>query len=80
MTGQRRTKELQRVCEGSYQASSTIESVGAALQSQMERVHATSSILHRVCEEFPQHQGALRRLSLALAARTQSLEQETPGE
>ncbi|XP_044044651.1 coiled-coil domain-containing protein 40 [Siniperca chuatsi] len=73
---QSRTKKLQGVCDGSYQALSTSESVGAALQSQMERVHTASTILHHVCEEFPQHQGALRRLSLALAARTQALEPE----
>ncbi|XP_071361508.1 coiled-coil domain-containing protein 40 [Trachinotus anak] len=73
---QSRTKKLQGVCEGSYQALSTSESVGAALQSQMERVHSTTTILHRVCEEFPQHQGALRRLSLALAARTQAPDQQ----
>ncbi|XP_029295682.1 coiled-coil domain-containing protein 40, partial [Cottoperca gobio] len=75
---QSRTKKLQGVCEGSYQASSTSESVGAALQSQMERVHAASTILHRVCEEFPQHQGALRRLSLALVARTQAARSQAP--
>ncbi|XP_051240947.1 coiled-coil domain-containing protein 40 [Dicentrarchus labrax] len=73
VTLQNRTKKLQGVHEGSYKASSTSESVDAALQSQKERVHAASSILHRVCEEFPQHQGALRRLSLALAAHTQAL-------
>ncbi|XP_070832310.1 coiled-coil domain-containing protein 40 isoform X1 [Chaetodon trifascialis] len=71
---QSQTKKLQGVCEGSYQASSTSESVGVALQSLMERVHAASTILHRVCEEFPQHQGALRRVSLALAARTQTMD------
>nr|XP_046258864.1 coiled-coil domain-containing protein 40 isoform X2 [Scatophagus argus] len=71
---QSQTKRLQGVREGSYQASSTSESVGAALQCQMEHMHATSTILHHVCEEFPQHQGALRRLSLALAARPQALE------
>ncbi|XP_070710661.1 coiled-coil domain-containing protein 40 [Pempheris klunzingeri] len=74
---QNRTKKLQGVCEGSYQALSTSESVGAALQSQMERVHTVSTILHHVCEEFPQHQGALRRLSMALAAHTQAPEQVT---
>ncbi|GAA6228588.1 coiled-coil domain-containing protein 40 isoform X2 [Lates japonicus] len=73
---QSRTKKLQGVCEGSYKASSTSESVGTTLQSQTERVHTTSTILHRVCEEFPQHQGALRRLSLALAARAQVLDKE----
>ena len=65
-------KKLQGVCEGSYRASATSESVAAALQSQMERVRAAGIILQRVCEEFPQHQGALRRLALALAARTQT--------
>ncbi|XP_010732432.3 coiled-coil domain-containing protein 40 [Larimichthys crocea] len=69
---QSRTKKLQGVCEGSYQTSSTSESIGGFLQSQMERVHAASTILHRVCEEFPQHQGALRRLSRTLAAWTQT--------
>ncbi|XP_035515431.1 coiled-coil domain-containing protein 40 [Morone saxatilis] len=73
VTLQNRTKKLQGVREGSYKASSTSESVDAALQSQKERVHAASSILHCVCEEFPEHQGALRRLSLALAAHTQAL-------
>ncbi|KAL3067510.1 hypothetical protein OYC64_017271 [Pagothenia borchgrevinki] len=69
---QSRMKKLQGVCEGSYRASATSESVAAALQSQMERVHAAGIILQRVCEEFPQHQGALRKLALALAARTQT--------
>ncbi|KAJ4944290.1 hypothetical protein JOQ06_012834 [Pogonophryne albipinna] len=69
---QSRMKKLQGVCEGSYRASATSESVAAALQSQMERVRATGTILQRVCEEFPQHQGVLRRLALALAARTQT--------
>ncbi|KAI3352756.1 hypothetical protein L3Q82_019334 [Scortum barcoo] len=73
---QGRTKKLQGVCEGSYRALTTSESVGAALQSQMERVNTARAILHRVCEEFPQHQGALRRVSLRLAARTQALEPE----
>ncbi|XP_031722936.1 coiled-coil domain-containing protein 40 [Anarrhichthys ocellatus] len=68
---QGRAKKLQGVCEGSYKASSTSESVVAALQSQMERVHAVNTIVHRVCEEFPQHQRALHRLSQALEARTQ---------
>ncbi|XP_034744686.1 coiled-coil domain-containing protein 40 [Etheostoma cragini] len=76
VTLQSRTKKLQGVCEGSYQALSTSESVEAALQSHTERVHTTSTILHRVCEEFPEHQGALHRLSLALATHTQSLEQK----
>lgn len=62
------------MCEGSYRALSTPEAVGAALQGQAERVHAVGAILHRICEELPQHQGALRRPSRALAA--QAAEQE----
>ncbi|KAG7233167.1 hypothetical protein INR49_007406 [Caranx melampygus] len=73
---QSRAKKLQGVCEGNYQALSTRESVETALQSQMERVHSIDTILHHVCEEFPQHQGALRKLSLAIAARTQTLDQQ----
>uniref|UniRef100_A0A3P8PNH1 Coiled-coil domain containing 40 n=1 Tax=Astatotilapia calliptera TaxID=8154 RepID=A0A3P8PNH1_ASTCA len=64
---QSRAKRLRTVCEGSYRALSTPESVEAALQRQTDRLHAISTILHRVCEEFPQHQGALRRLSRALS-------------
>ncbi|KAF7668611.1 hypothetical protein LDENG_00001110 [Lucifuga dentata] len=73
---QNRIKQLQMVREGRYQALSTSGSVETSLQSQKERVHAISTILHRVCEEFPQHQGVLRKLLLNLAARIQALEQE----
>lgn len=76
MALQNRLKQLQMVREGRYHALSSSESVEAGLQSQKERAHAVSTILHRVCEEFPQHQGALRRLLLNLAARIQALEQE----
>ncbi|KAK2815627.1 hypothetical protein Q5P01_026094 [Channa striata] len=73
---QSQNKMLQEVCNGSYKALSSSESVDASLQSEMERVHAISTILHRVCEEFPQHQESLRRVSLTLAARTKALDQE----
>uniref|UniRef100_A0A3Q3GDB2 Coiled-coil domain 40 molecular ruler complex subunit n=1 Tax=Labrus bergylta TaxID=56723 RepID=A0A3Q3GDB2_9LABR len=76
VTLQSRTKKLQGLSVGGYQALSTSESIDVATQSKMERMHTTSAILHRVCQEFPQHQGALHRLLLALAARTQVLEQE----
>ncbi|KAM4612412.1 coiled-coil domain-containing protein 40 [Polymixia lowei] len=74
---QTRAKQLQAVREGRYTPQSTSETVEATLQRHGERVHTVSTILHRVCEESPQHQGALRGLWLALAARTQTLEQET---
>ncbi|XP_052383473.1 uncharacterized protein LOC127932288 isoform X2 [Oncorhynchus keta] len=63
---QGRAKQLQAVHEGRYSALSTGEALEPALQE--ERLHAVATILHRVQQEFPQHQGALRRLSLALAA------------
>ncbi|XP_035602715.1 coiled-coil domain-containing protein 40 isoform X1 [Oncorhynchus keta] len=71
-------KQLQAVREGRYSALSTSEALEPALQRQEERLHAVTTILHRVQQEFPQHQGALRRLSLALAARLQTpIGQET---
>ncbi|XP_008315900.1 coiled-coil domain-containing protein 40 isoform X2 [Cynoglossus semilaevis] len=73
---QSRVKRLQAVHDGSYQALSTRESVEASVQCQREQMQATKTILHRVGQEFPHHQGALRRLSLALAAQTQTLDQE----
>ncbi|XP_072240038.1 coiled-coil domain-containing protein 40 [Leuresthes tenuis] len=81
ITLQNRKKRLQGVCEGSYKASSTSETLGAALQSQTERLQAISAILHQTCEEFPQHQWALSRVSQALAARAKTpQEKETSGE
>ncbi|KAM3864676.1 coiled-coil domain-containing protein 40 [Diretmus argenteus] len=74
---QSRSKQLQAVHEGRYTALSTSEDVKDGLQRQKERVHTVSTILHRVCDEFPQHQGALRKLSLSLAARMETLEQGT---
>ncbi|XP_029999610.1 coiled-coil domain-containing protein 40 [Sphaeramia orbicularis] len=72
---QSRAKKLQAVREGSYRASaSSDESVGAALQNQTERMNAVSTVLHRVCEEFPQHQGALHRPLVALQAHMQEPE------
>ncbi|XP_055762960.1 coiled-coil domain-containing protein 40 [Salvelinus fontinalis] len=75
---QGRAKQLQAVREGRYSALSTSEALEPALQRQEERLHAVTTILHCVQQEFPQHQGALRRLSLALAARLQTpIGQET---
>ncbi|CAL8333570.1 unnamed protein product [Lota lota] len=69
---QGRAKLLQALREGRYAPLSTSEGVDEALRRQRQRVHAVSAILHRLCQEFPQHQGALRALTRSLAARTQS--------
>ncbi|XP_041641534.1 coiled-coil domain-containing protein 40 [Cheilinus undulatus] len=73
---QGRAKKLQQVKEGTFRAVSRPESIDAPLQRGMERVHAVNTIVHRVCQESPQHQGALRRLSLSLAANIPLLEKE----
>uniref|UniRef100_A0A8C6SDG8 Coiled-coil domain containing 40 n=1 Tax=Neogobius melanostomus TaxID=47308 RepID=A0A8C6SDG8_9GOBI len=69
-------KKLKSVLDNSYKPLSNSASIEAALQTQMERVHTVSTILHRVCQDFPQHQGALRKLTLALAAHSQEREPE----
>ncbi|XP_030208235.1 LOW QUALITY PROTEIN: coiled-coil domain-containing protein 40 [Gadus morhua] len=69
---QGRAKLLQAVRDGRYTPLSTPEAVDEALRRQWERVHAVSAILHRVCQESPQNQGALRALTRSLAARVQA--------
>ncbi|XP_041838285.1 coiled-coil domain-containing protein 40 [Melanotaenia boesemani] len=70
ITLQDRNKRLQGVHEGTYKPSSSSETVDAALQRQTESMQAVGNIVHCVCEGFPQHQGALRVVSQALAAHT----------
>ncbi|KAM4750889.1 coiled-coil domain-containing protein 40 [Anableps anableps] len=65
---QNRNKKLQEVCRGSYKLSSSSETVAAALQSQSERLEDYRNILKSSSEDFPQHQGALRRVILAVEA------------
>ncbi|XP_062304160.1 coiled-coil domain-containing protein 40 isoform X2 [Osmerus eperlanus] len=68
---QGRAKQLEAVRAGRYSVLSAggPEALEQGLQQQEERLHAVASILQRATQEFPQHQGPLRRLSLALAAR-----------
>ncbi|KAK7929672.1 hypothetical protein WMY93_006067 [Mugilogobius chulae] len=54
---QNRSKKLQSVKDNSYKPLSNSESIEAALQSQTEQVHTTSTTLHRLCQDFPQHRG-----------------------
>ncbi|CAL8331097.1 unnamed protein product [Merluccius merluccius] len=77
---QGRAKRLQALREGRYTPLSTADGVEERLRQENERVHAVSAILHRVCQESPQHQAALCTLTRTLAARAQAsaLEQGTP--
>ncbi|MFT7804122.1 coiled-coil domain-containing protein 40 isoform X1 [Arapaima gigas] len=70
---QGRARHLRAVREGSYvpTAASKADTVEPTIQQQEDRLNAFSTVLHRICQELPQHQGTLRRLSLALAARLQ---------
>lgn len=65
---QSRNNKLQEVCNGSYKLSSSSETVEPALQSQRERLEDYSNVLKRSCEDFPQHQGALRCVTQAAEA------------
>ncbi|KPP65584.1 hypothetical protein Z043_115984 [Scleropages formosus] len=70
---QGRARHLRAVREGSYvpTAASKANTVEPSIQQQEDRLNAFSTVLHRVCQELPQHQGTLRRLSLALTTRLQ---------
>ncbi|KAJ3615148.1 hypothetical protein NHX12_018716 [Muraenolepis orangiensis] len=76
----RRCKRLQALRDGSYVPLSTADTVEEALQRQTERAHSMSAILHRVCGESPEHQGALRGLihTMAPFGQTVSRVQENP--
>ncbi|KAJ3614624.1 hypothetical protein NHX12_018195 [Muraenolepis orangiensis] len=77
---QGRCKRLQALRDGRYVPLSTADTVEEALQRQTERAHSMSAILHRVCRESPEHQGALRGLIRTMAAfgQTVSRVQENP--
>uniref|UniRef100_A0A8C5GLB4 Coiled-coil domain-containing protein 40 n=2 Tax=Gouania willdenowi TaxID=441366 RepID=A0A8C5GLB4_GOUWI len=67
-----RVKRLQEVNNGGYKVSSSSEFVEAALQKVTQHLHTVGIITSRVCEEFPQHQEVLRRLTLEVDAHTRS--------
>ncbi|KAJ8414223.1 hypothetical protein AAFF_G00050930 [Aldrovandia affinis] len=67
---QARAKQLQVLRDGRYSSVAASESeLGPAKRRLEERLHSVSTILHRVCQESPQHEGSLRHLSLTLASR-----------
>uniref|UniRef100_A0A3P9KYC4 Coiled-coil domain containing 40 n=1 Tax=Oryzias latipes TaxID=8090 RepID=A0A3P9KYC4_ORYLA len=68
---QSRNKKLQLVSEGTYKASSSSQTVEAVLQDQMAAVQDVSSILSNACQEFPQHQEVLWKVSRVLAVHTE---------
>ncbi|XP_061535990.1 coiled-coil domain-containing protein 40-like isoform X4 [Phycodurus eques] len=74
---QSKAKKLQEVTDGTYRpSSSSSQLVEVAAHSLMERVRAIGTVIHSVCEEFPDHRAALRALLLSLAAGAHGPEQE----
>ncbi|XP_061626066.1 coiled-coil domain-containing protein 40-like isoform X4 [Phyllopteryx taeniolatus] len=74
---QSKAKKLQEVTDGTYRpSSSSSQLVEVATHSLKERVRAIGTVIHRVCEEFPDHRAALRALLLSLAAGAHGPEQE----
>ncbi|KAJ8245921.1 hypothetical protein GJAV_G00261720 [Gymnothorax javanicus] len=75
---QSRAKQLQMVREGRYTFVTSSESaLEPAMQRLDERLHTIGTILHRVCRESPQHEGALQRVSRILANRLENQPETT---
>ncbi|XP_078427175.1 coiled-coil domain-containing protein 40 isoform X3 [Cetorhinus maximus] len=70
VTYQTRLKHLQAVKEGKYilQCRSA-QTLRNETQKQECRIYTISTIIARIQEEWPQYQGVLRKVTLALAAR-----------
>nr|XP_057924340.1 coiled-coil domain-containing protein 40-like [Doryrhamphus excisus] len=64
---QRKSKRIHEMMDGTPAASAPLE---ATLQSEMERVHKVSKILHRVWADLPKYQGCLWKAVRSLAEYT----------
>ncbi|GCB72435.1 hypothetical protein scyTo_0001996, partial [Scyliorhinus torazame] len=70
VTVQTRLKYLQAVKEGKYiQLCKSEQTLRNETQKQHCRIHTISTIIARVQEEWPQYQGVLRKVTLAIAAQ-----------
>ncbi|XP_072882258.1 coiled-coil domain-containing protein 40 isoform X1 [Hemitrygon akajei] len=70
VTFQTRLKHLQAVKEGKYiKQCRSEEALENELQKQESRIHTINTIIDRVKEEWPQYQGVLHKVTLALATR-----------
>ncbi|XP_053562392.1 coiled-coil domain-containing protein 40 [Bombina bombina] len=72
---QTRMKHLQAVKDGKYTPMcSTPRSLELEQQKQETRMHAVSTIVHQIQQDYPQYQSILRNVSLALEVRLGSQE------
>ncbi|KAL5019139.1 hypothetical protein ScPMuIL_004861 [Solemya velum] len=75
---QRRVKYFQQAKDGKYTMLCRSEtSLESEHTKQVDRMQALSAIVDRLNQEFPHIQPALRRVTLALSARTMPAEDET---
>uniref|UniRef100_A0AAY4AGM5 Coiled-coil domain-containing protein 40 n=1 Tax=Denticeps clupeoides TaxID=299321 RepID=A0AAY4AGM5_9TELE len=66
---QKRAKKLQQPREGRHSAGTRDgDELASAVQRLREQLDTTASFLQRVCQDFPEHQEALRRVNLTVAA------------
>lgn len=76
---QTRVKHLQAVKESKYiPVFSSPQTLEAEQQKQETRMHTVSTIIHQIQQEYPQYQGVLHNVSLALEARLGTQESATP--
>lgn len=79
MAFQTRVKHLQAVKESKYiPVFSSPQTLEAGQQKQETRMHTVSTIIHQIQQEYPQYQGVLHNVSLALEARLGTQESATP--
>ncbi|XP_031419648.1 coiled-coil domain-containing protein 40-like [Clupea harengus] len=69
---QGQAKQLQLVRDGRYSAVASGEGpLASATQREEERLCSVATVLQRVCQELPEHQGALRRITITLGTHVQ---------
>lgn len=75
MALQGRARHLQAVRDGRYR-SVCVGGAGPGSSSQRlsAQLQGVEAALQRVCQDYPEHQGALHRLRLAFASRRELLE------
>ncbi|XP_054635838.1 coiled-coil domain-containing protein 40-like isoform X2 [Dunckerocampus dactyliophorus] len=65
----RKSKKIQEMMDGTPASTASLE---VTLQSEMERVHKVSTIIHRVWAEMPKYQGCLWKVLRSLAEYTEA--------
>ncbi|XP_028661781.1 coiled-coil domain-containing protein 40-like [Erpetoichthys calabaricus] len=76
LTYQTRQKHLQAIKDGKYvPLVKTKQSLDLEIKKQEDSINSVCSIISRICQEYPEYHGALRKVTLVLAARQQTVKQ-----